>query len=291
MKVAADLERLSAAAASTARLERRVGQVVHILSRSMVEALPLHPDAAKYEACLASGGDSCATIVANVVDYALFESHARERIKRDEFDMRSLTDEHGVEAVASALGELVALSRSTFERTAALMLRQQALGDAPRPALPEAAYRDLAARPIPELGLFAEEHRRVAVPSALADEFTRMAEVNDARAQRMALVALGHPENAQQLHETVLGLSHADRLRHDVAMAVSTCGVACSNTLQFTFESGSESSRTAFDEALTFAPDSDRAQLLAVVQQYAPAQIGAEEKAAQELFLRTAMSD
>jgi hypothetical protein len=272
--------------------ERALRRVIDELVEGIVDALPLHPAKAAYDACMKSGeGERCATIIADVIDYALFQSHTLERVMRDDFGVRGLVDEHGRDVVAAVLGNLVATSDSTLERTTALILRSHTLGDGPLPPLPDQAYRGLAARPIPEASLIAEEHRRTAVPSALADEFTRLAEVSDARAQRSAVVALGHGETAEQLHEAVLGLSRSDRLWNDVAMAVSFCGLPCSDTLQFMARTGPPAARVALYEAVTFASDGERPQLVAMARQYAPETIDQSERELQDELLRTALSD
>jgi hypothetical protein len=261
------------------------------LATELDTALGMHPDKAAYDACLAEKRE-CPALVADVIYLAMFNTDVVRRITQDEVGLGAVVAEHGIPTVVQALGLIVASSEDPLARISALMLMRyyppiSTQGEGMQ--LPDAAYKDLAQRPIPEARLLAERHRRTAVPATVASELARLAEVDDTRARRAAIIALGHAQTATELHDIVLGLQSGTPHWFDAATAASQCGLACAESLE-QLASGPKPARLAAYEALAFAPDGEREQLTRLLVKHVPAQLDEDERAALAEFIPSVLA-
>jgi hypothetical protein len=276
--------------------ELRVGlaELVATLAEELRGTLPAHPSFTTYRECaLATGAVSsrCQSLTADVINYALFLTKARQRIGGDEIGLRALVGEQARAAVA-LLTQTVTSASDPLERVAALLMMHYdaALSEQARDPLPETAYRDLPQRPLPEVALIAERHRMNALTGTRIEEFVRLADSSDTRAMGASVMALGHPQTAAQLHEVVLGLPLDSETWTDMATALSRCGMACWPSLQYLIAS-SPQARIAVYEALGIAPEAERRQLVELAIAHAPVDVDERERALRDGLLRDALAN
>jgi hypothetical protein len=288
------------ARARDAGLQRQLYVIVDSLASELRAALPAHPGFPDLSACMAAAGrptDRCQTLIADVINYALYTTNAKARAGADKLGLSAALLENGArdssKTAAAVLTDTVVTSRDPLERISALVLMRfdPALSEIATGELPEDAYRDLENRPLPEVQLVAERHGRQPVTGSRVDEFVRLATGADDRAQTAALLALGHAPTADRLHEVLIGLPRERALSIDMARAVGTCGLSCAQSVQYLMSSESAEARIAVYEALGLAPDSERRELVELALASAPAVIDEAERTTRDSLLDDALAN
>jgi hypothetical protein len=246
----------------------------------------------RYDDCVSSGGQ-CDGLRQELTSNAIAAVDER-RSFREGIGLARWVQHSGGQAVALVLGQIIAASSSEFERIAALLVL------ASDPSLPEqdriyplppGAYRDLARRSPNEIMMIARrEHGATGLSTESAREFVPLVRSPLSPVRRAVLTVLGHREHAAALHEA-LGLGTLERRDlFAAAMAISNCGLPCSESLELLLQTGTREARVALYEAIAFAPDEDRQQLIARLR-VASIDVPGEERELRDDLLREALGD
>jgi hypothetical protein len=246
-----------------------------------------------YDECSA-GGRRCQAQLASALHYAIAATELVRAISENGYDLSHWVERGGSHAVAGILAEVVATSASPTERIAALLslAHGPALAAQDRDApLPEGAYRGLSDRPIPEAALIAAHHHDTPVPASAAHEFVQLARSDDVRARRAAFGALGHPGTAAELLEALMSAPLTKPHYHHAALAIAKCGLRCSDSLQYLMGSGASDARIAMYEAVAFASDAERRELVQIMRGYSEPATDAVERQLEESLLSDALAE
>jgi len=280
----------SAQAADDSTIRAAVGRIVGALAAELTEGLALHPSKSAYDACVRAQG-SCESMFADMISLSIASSRAKVRARSDELDLAQWSAGDGGRVVHEAIAQIVSASADPIERIAALILLKYGVMPAEhrnRP-LPDAAYSDLAGRPIPEARLLGDRHLAQAPSASAAAEFVRLVRSPDVRARRAGFDALGHPALAARLHEAVLAVGSKHTDWEHLAMAIGRCGLACAATAEHVLMLGRRDARIALYEAIGLAPNGEREQLVQVVLDRTPAELHEQERAQRTSMLDDAL--
>jgi hypothetical protein len=189
--------------------------------------------------------------VASQLIYTALELGTAEKLSA-EFDktLDRVDPSHALDVLAP----IVVSSTDPIERAAALLILNGSRAVIDAGDLPVDAYRDLAIRPMGEVAVLAQRHKAIPVPPRAAPAFIALGRSSDKRAQRLALLALGHPETADALMELMRTLPPHPGVLGARAHALLKCCLACEAEFQRQLAEGTAEERAALYGVLEGAP-------------------------------------
>lgn len=228
----------------------------------------------------------CRSMYSDIAGYGAFLAQLTRRISLGLPSVQALIARDGKDSVRAKFWRAAGESSDPLIRIVSLMVlthdKDLRVEGAP-PPVDGNPYKDLLNRPGLEAKLLAEFHRPWPVSTdKAASEFRTLATspYSDLRNRRAALVALGHPETAEELLDVVQSLDDLTNHWADVAQALALCGLDCISGFEEFVRTGGRPARMAAYEALQSAPDDDVAALREMILRYVPADIDAAEQEA-----------